>query len=123
MKKSLFLLLLPILLGFCSCSRLTPEEAQKTVIAGVKDQVPLLIQQLYFVDDIKVDSMRIIVDQEPMSGYLYTTWTAKDNTSPVIVSVTDIRKSKTAKGYIEWTADWESAAKAYLMNSLLGDLL
>ena len=122
MKRILFLLL-PILLGFCSCGRLTPEDAKESVIAGVKDQVPLLVQQLYFVDDIKVDSMRIIVDQEPMSGYLYTTWTAKDNTSPVIVSVTDIRKSKTAKGYIEWTADWESAAKAYLMNSLLGDLL
>ena len=123
MKKSLFLLLLPLLIGFCSCNRLTPEDAKESVIAGVKDQVPLLVQQLFFVDDISVDSMRIIVNQESMSGYLYTTWTTKDNTSPVIVNVTDIHRSKESKGYIEWTADWESAAKAFFMNSMLGELL
>lgn len=123
MKKTIFLLLLPILMGFCSCSRLTPDESQETVIAGVKDQVPLILQQLFFVDNISVDSMRIIVDQEPMSGYLYTTWTTKGISTPIIVNVTDIHRSKEAKGYIEWTADWELAAKAYLMNSLLGDLL
>ena len=116
MKRILFLLLLPILMGLYSCSRLTPEEAKASVIAGVKDQVPLLVQQLIFIDDISVDSMRIVVDQEPMSGYLYTTWTTKDDSKHIIVNVT-------AKGYIEWTADWESAAKAYLMNSMLGDLL
>ena len=123
MKKTLFLLLLPILIGLCSCSRLTAEEAQEAVTRGVKDQVPFLVQQLFFVDDISVDSMRIIVNQEPMSGYLYTTWKTKDISTPVIVNVTDIHRSKEAKGYIEWTADWESAAKAYLMNSMMGDLL
>ena len=122
MKRIIFLLLLPILLGFCSCDSLTPEEAQETVIAGVKDQVPFLVQQLYFVDDIKIDSMRIIVDQEPMSGYLYTTWTAKGISTPIIVNVTDIHRSKESKGYIEWMADWESAGKAYIMNTMLGDL-
>lgn len=121
MKRIIFLLLLPILIGLCSCNRLTLEEAEETIIFGVKDQVPLLVQQLFFVDDISVDSMRIIVDQEPMSGYLYTIWTTKDNTRPVIVNVTDIRRSKEAKGYIEWTADWESAAKAYLMNEMFKD--
>lgn len=123
MKRILFLLLLPILIGFCSCSRLTPEQAQEAVIRGVRDQVPLLVQQLYIIDDIKVDSMRIIVDQEPMSGYLYTTWTTKDISIPIIVDVTDIHRSKESKGYIEWTADWESAGKAYIMNTLFGDLL
>lgn len=122
MKKTLFLLLLPVLIGFYSCNRLTPEDAKSSVIAGAKDQVPLLLQQLFYVDDIIVDSMRIVVDQEPMSGYLYTTWTTKNNTSPIIVNVTDIRRSKEAKGYIEWTADWESAAKAYFVNSLFGSL-
>ena len=123
MKKTLLFLLLAILIGFCSCKRLTPEEAKETVIAGVKDQVPMLVQQLFFVDDISIDSMRIVVDQEPMSGYLYTTWTTKGISSPVIVNVSDIQRSKEAKGYIEWMADWESAGKAYLMNTLLGDLL
>lgn len=123
MKKTLLFLLLAILIGFCSCKRLTPEEAKETVIAGVKDQVPMLVQQLFFVDDISIDSMRIVVDQEPMSGYLYTTWTTKGISSPVIVNVSDIQRSKEAKGYIEWMADWESAGKAYMMNTLLGDLL
>lgn len=123
MKKTLFLLLLPVLMGFCSCSRLTPEQAKEAVTHGVQDQVPLLVQQLYFIDDIKVDSMRIIVAQEPMSGYLYTTWTTKGISTPIIVDVTDIHRSKEAKGYIEWTADWESAGKAYVMNTLFGDLL
>lgn len=122
MKKTLLFLLLAILIGFCSCKRLAPEEAQETVIAGVKDQVPMLVQQLFFVDDISIDSMRIVVDQEPMSGYLYTTWTSKGISSPIIVNVSDIKRSKEAKGYIEWMADWESAGKAYLMNTLLGDL-
>lgn len=118
MKRVLYLLSLPIVMGLCSCNGLAPEEAKEAVVAGVKDQVPLLVQQLFVVDDITIDSMRIVVDQEPMSGYLYTTWIANDNTCPVIVNVTDIQRSKKAKGYIEWTADWESAAKAYVMNSL-----
>ena len=123
MKKSLFLLLLPLLIGFCSCSRLTAEEAQEAVTRGVEEQVPFLVQQLLFIDDVAVDSMHIVVDQEPMSGYLYTTWTAKDFSAPVIVNVTDIHRSKESKDYIEWTADWESAAKAFFMNSMLGELL
>lgn len=118
MKRVFYLLLLPIVMGLCSCNSLAPEEAKEAVVAGVKDQVPLLVQQLFVVDDITIDSMRIVVDQEPMSGYLYTTWIANGNTCPVIVNVTDIQRSKKAKGYIEWTADWESAAKAYVMNSL-----
>lgn len=118
MKRVFYLLLLPIVMGLCSCNSLAPEEAKEAVVAGVKDQVPLLVQQLFVVDDITIDSMRIVVDQEPMSGYLYTTWITNDNTCPVIVNVTDIQRSEKAKGYIEWTADWESAAKAYVMNSL-----
>lgn len=123
MKKIIFLLSLPILMGFCSCGRLNPEEAKETVIHGVQDQVPLIVQQLFFVDDISVDSMHIVVDQEPMSGYLYTTWTTKGISTPIIVNVTDIHRSKEAKGYIEWMADWESAGKAYIMNTMLDDLL
>ena len=123
MKRTILFLLLPILMGFYSCGRLEPEDAKETVIRGIQDQMPLIVQQLYFVDNITVDSMHIIVDQEPMSGYLYTTWIAKGVSTPIIVNVTDIHKSKTAKGYIEWTADWESAGKAYMMNTMLGDLL
>ena len=123
MKKTALFIFLLGLVCFCSCDRLAPEEAKETVIRGVQDQVPLIVQQLYFVDDIKVDSMRIFVDQEPMSGYLYTTWTTKGISTPIIVNVTDIHRSKEAKGYIEWMADWESAGKAYIMNTMLGDLL
>lgn len=97
MKKTIFLLSLTILMVFCSCKRFTPEEAKETVIAGVKDQVPMLVQQFFFVDDISIDSMRIVVDQEPMSGYLYTTWTSKGISSPIIVNVSDIKEVKRLK--------------------------
>lgn len=119
MKKKLFLLLLPILLGLDSCNRITPEEVEAIVIEGTRNQVPLLVQQMYFIDNITIDSMKLMVKTEPMSGYLYTTWTADDISSPIIVNVTNIRKSEENKGYLEWTADWESAAKAFFMNTML----
>ncbi len=122
MKKTLMLFLLTSILGLSSCDSLTPEEVGESIIEGTKDQVPLLVQQLMFVDTLTVDSIHLMVETEPMSGYLYTTWTAGGTSTPVIVEVTDIKKSKTSKGYIEWQADWKSAAKAFYTKALLGDL-
>jgi hypothetical protein len=119
MKKTLFLLLLPILLGLDSCNRITPEKVEAIVIEGSRDRLPLLLQQLLFIDNITVDSMNLMVKTEPMSGYLYTTWTADNISSPIIVNVTNIKKSKENKGYLEWDADWESAAKAFYLKTML----
>ena len=121
MKKSFIVLLLPVLLGVASCHRLTPEEVEACVIEGTSKQLPLIVQQLPFLDDITVDSMQLIVKSEPMSGYLYTTWTAGETSAPIIVNVTDIRKSKENQGYVEWQADWEAATMAFMMNAMHDD--
>ena len=116
-------MLLPVLFACISCNKLTSEDVEAAVMAGETEKIPLIKQHLYFLDDITVDSIHIIVDQEPMSGYLYTTWVSDGKAEPIIVPVSDIHKSKKNKGYIEWTADWESTTKSYLMSHLMGDLL
>lgn len=121
MKKNTLLLLLTILFFCGSCNRITPEKAIEAVVTGEKDRLPLLEQQLFFIDKISIDSMRLVVIDEPMSGYLYTTWTSKGKAVPIIVAVSEISRSKEHKGYIEWNTDWESAANAYMMN-LLGSI-
>ena len=123
MKKIFIILLLPVLFACISCNKLTSEDVEAAVMAGETEKIPLIKQHLYFLDDITVDSIHIIVDQEPMSGYLYTTWVSDGKAEPIIVPVSDIHKSKKNKGYIEWTADWESTTKSYLMSHLMGDLL
>lgn len=80
----------------------------------------MLKQQLFFIDEMSIDSMRLVVFDEPMSGYLYTTWTSKGKAVPIIVAVNEICRSKEHKGYIQWNTEWESAAKAYMMNLLGG---
>lgn len=119
MKRIVSLLMLPVFIVCISCNRLTPEDARNAVVSGEMDRIPLIKQHLVFIDDITIDSMRITVDQEPMAGYLYTTWINNGQEEPIIVSVSDIRKSKTNKGYIEWMSDWEAAATAYFMKVLL----
>ena len=122
MKKTLALMLLTAFLGLGACNRLNPEEVEASIMEGTRKQVPLLVQQLVLIDTITVDSMNLMVNTEPMSGLLYTTWTAGNISTPVIVNVTDIRKSKENKGYLEWQSDWESAAKAFLMKNMFGEL-
>ena len=119
MKRIVWLLMLPIFIVCTSCNRLTPENARNAVMSGEMDRIPLIKQHLFFIDDITIDSMRITVDQEPMAGYLYTTWIKKGEKEPIIVSVSGIRKSQKNKGYIEWSSNWEAAATAYYMKALL----
>lgn len=112
MKKIITLMLLPILLGLGSCKKLTPEEAVECVMEGSRERMPLLLQQMMDVDNITVDSMHLFVYTEPMSGYLYTTWTAGETSVPIIVEVNDIKLGED-KDYIEWQADWSSAELAF----------
>ena len=119
MKRIVLLLTLPVIIMCTSCNRLTPEKARSAVMAGEMDRIPLIKQQLIFIDDITIDSMRITVDQEPMAGYLYTTWIDDGEKEPIIISVSDIKKGQTNKGYVEWSSNWEAAATAYYMKSIL----
>ena len=117
MKRLLFLFI-PFLLGMTACNQMTSEQAEKSVMQGEIDRLPLLLQSIPFVDDITIDSIRLNVTAEPMQGYLYTTWKSGVNETSIIVPVSNIHSSKENKGYIEWQSDWESAAKAYLMKRL-----
>ena len=124
MRKFYPLLLLPILLlGIVACNRLTPEEAKDVVMRTERDRLPLIVQRMSNIENITIDSMRIVVDKEPMTGYLYTTWLVKSSLlnilhlsfdtnldlKPIIVEVTGIRRSKEHKGMLEWDTHWEEA--------------
>lgn len=138
--KKLFLLLLPVMmLGLTACgNKLTVEQAEAAVLQGENDNLPLMIQKLSDVESIVIDSIHIRIVDEPMSGYLYTTWkymvrktirptvnemmrgiydsrTVEElREKQVIVEVSDIRQSKEHKGYIEWQTGWADAYRVIL---------
>ena len=132
-KYSLLFVLALELFGLLltSCShKLTVEEAEAAVVQGENDNLPLMIQKLSDVESIVIDSIHIRIADEPMSGYLYTTWknVVKNTIHPtvnemmkgiydskevveqrekqIIVEVSNIQQSKERKGYIEWETGW-----------------
>jgi len=126
MKKNISLgLLSVVLLALTSCA-LDPNVAGEAVLQGERDRVQLLQQEMSDLDSLTIDSLLLTCYDEPMSGYLYTTWywTRKTQTRQMvgwgfetvntetpmqavkIISVTDIHKSKEHKDYIEWISDW-----------------
>jgi hypothetical protein len=119
MKRILFLL--PIMmLGLTSCGdKLTAESVEASILQGEKAELPLLIQSMaLIVDDITIDSVRVTVDEEPMQGYIYTTWKKGKNEQSIIVLVDSIRQDANRKGYIQWLTLWEDAATSYVMKSI-----
>ena len=119
MKRLFLLLTLPIFIGFASCTqKYSADEVTELVMAGEIERLPLLKQEMLVVDDITIDSMCLLIDDEPMSGYLYTTWIADNDSTPIIVEVDKIRRSLEHKGYIEWKSDWNKARIAYAQNLL-----
>ena len=115
MNKSILFIAWVFSLVLCmnACHHLTAEDAKISVMEGERNRIPVITQQLSDVDDITIDSMRMVVTSEPMMGYLYTTWKNGKSSVPIIVVVSDIHKSKEHKGYIEWQSDWGSANMAY----------
>ena len=118
--KKLFLLLLPVMmLGLTACgTKLTAEQAENAVLDGERDRLPLILQTLPFVDDIMIDSIHLTVTDEPMQGYLYTTWKKGKKEQSIIVPVDSICQDKTHKGYIQWHSAWDNAARSYIMRSI-----
>lgn len=126
-----YLVLSTVLYVFVSCEKqvLTEEEAQRAVIDGERDHLPLILQKMSDVESITIDSLRIHVKDEPMSGFLYTTWEytpssflalhrGKKRIKNIIVSVDSIRQSKTHEGYIEWQSNWKDAYEVVLKDML-----
>ncbi len=80
------------------------------------------------VDDITIDSLVLLVKDEPMRGLLYTTWsssrknyyTGRTNVeeTPMIIRVDSIISSPTQKGYVQWQSDWQSAFQTYIAKRL-----
>lgn len=115
MKKFYLFLLLPLMIGMSACqSKLTADDVIESVLDGERDRLPMILQNLPSVDNITVDSLHILVDSEPMSGYLYTTWYDGQKSFSIIVQVIDIKKSEEHKDYIEWKSDWGSAKDTYI---------
>ena len=115
MKKFYLFLLLPLMIGMSACqSKLTADDVIESVLDGERDRLPMILQNLPSVDNITVDSLRLLVESEPMSGYLYTTWYDGQKSFSIIVQVIDIKKSEEHKDYIEWKSDWGSAKDTYI---------
>ena len=145
MKQSFYFATIIVALLMCSTScghKLTTDEAINAVVSGEQDRLPLLAQKMSDIESITIDSMRIRIEDEPMSGYLYTTWNyivkytkwatveemmsgnyypkeiEENREKQVIVSVDNIHQSADRKGYIEWETDWGSAYEVILNDML-----
>ena len=117
--KKLFLLLVVAVLALTACNnKLTVEQAEAAVMQGEKNRLPILLQNIVFVDDITIDSIQLNVTEEPMQGFLYTTWKSGKSSKSIIVQVDSIRTDETRKDYIQWQSHWDDAARAYFMRSL-----
>ena len=117
--KKLFILLAVAAMALTACNdKLTVEDAEAAVVQGENEQLPILLQNLVFVDDITIDSIHLNVTEEPMQGFLYTTWKSGKNSKSIIVQVDSIRTDETRKDYIQWQSHWDDAARAYFMKSL-----
>ena len=115
MKKFYLFLLLPLIIGMSACQpKMKVDDVIESVLDAERNHLPMKLQNLPIVDNITVDSLRILVDSEPMSGYLYTTWYDGQKSFSIIVQVIDIKKSEEHKDYIEWKSDWGSAKDTYL---------
>ena len=127
--KCFYLIVGVVVLLLASCGRtITEEEAKKVVLDGENDRLPLVVQSLSDVESIIIDSMRIRVKDEPMSGYIYTTWEYTVTTSyypkkrvekrkkNIIVEVDSIRQSEGHQGYIEWLTRWDEAYKVIIFD-------
>lgn len=129
MKKVLFLLSVIASITACSSS-LDPEDAKAAVVQGERDRIPLVLQTLSVadVDNVTIDSLVLLVDTEPMSGMLYTTWitnkknffsgTTKTIETPIIVEVDSIQNDHERSGYVRWQSDWKTALVTFVAKTL-----
>ena len=116
MKKFNLFLLLPLMIGMSACqSKLKVDDVIESVLEGERSYVSMkLLESPPIADNITVDSLRLLVKSEPMSGYLYTTWYDGQKSFSIIVKVTNIRNSKEHKDDIVWNSDWSTATCDYL---------
>lgn len=132
MKQNNFCIVFCMLITivFYSCNlkpKLTEYDAINIVMDGERDRLPLIIQQLNKVENITIDSMNITINDEPMEGYLYTTWEyevitsyypkrTKSKTKSIIIKVDNIQQDEKRKDYIVWETHWDDAYRVILFD-------
>ena len=99
-------------------------ESQEDVYSAIKQcvveqelsRLPMTIQKLSDVNDIKIDSLVITNNVEPYQGYLVTqwkfdTWSRKGQKKQVLVEVTDIHVDDKT---VSWKTNWLGASFSLL---------
>ncbi|MBO4806685.1 MAG: hypothetical protein J5554_11650 [Paludibacteraceae bacterium] len=127
----LYLVLCVMILGITSCHSnvFSADEVKERIMEGERDRVPLLLQKLAVVESITIDSINLYVTDEPMEGYLYTTWKITppeflkkgDIEKSIIVPIHNIKNDKEHKGYIQWETRWDEACQD-IARSLMNDM-
>lgn len=118
MKRFFFLFVIVVSVLTACNNKLTAEQAESAIMQGEKERIPLLVQQIIWVDDITIDSIHLNVTEEPMQGFLYTTWKSGKDSKSIIVQVDSICTDESRKDYIQWQSHWDDAAKAYFMKGI-----
>lgn len=87
------------------------DEIKRVIVQQELSQLPMTIQKLSDVNDVKIDSLVLTNNVEPYHGYMVTQWNyntyrKKNIQKQVLVEVTDITCSKEK---ITWKSDWLGA--------------
>lgn len=72
MKRTLLILFAAIALT--SCAHVNIDEVKKGIIETETKRLPMTIQKLEGVREVKIDSLVIVNNAEPYAGYLVTEW-------------------------------------------------
>ena len=119
MKKVLFAIALLFMMSSCG-NHIDLNEIKKGIIKVETERLPLTIQECDGVNNIRIDSIVIINNVEPYSGYLVTTWDIeKEKYMGYREGYKSLQESKTV--YVEvndieinlrsytWKTDWFGA--------------
>ena len=119
MKKVLFAITVLFIMSSCA-NHVDLDEIKSGIIKVEAERLPLTIQKCDGVNDIRIDSIVIINNVEPYSGYLVTTWDIeKEEYMGYPKGYQTIQESKTI--YVEvndieinlrsytWKTDWFGA--------------
>lgn len=88
---------------------------KQSIVQQERAQLPLTTQRLTSVNEVRIDSLVIINNVEPYTGYLVTEWTygPKKLKKTMYVEVSDIRYRNNK---ISWSSNWLGASLANLMD-------
>lgn len=119
--KTTLLLLVSLLLLLPSCKKLTPDAAKQAVFTGEQERLDYLIQTINAhrfmspeIHSITLDSIALTNDIEPMSGFIYSTWTVgkKHEVKNILILVDSIIQCPDNRDLVQWQTHWDDAYRA-----------